>query len=174
MKKIKNKLLVTFVFVWIFPYLPLFYVPSFIQYFFAGVGGLFYYFVLFLLIIVFFFISLIKKKLVTIFIILLMLEGFFVFNPILKNLDNEIIILWNSKKNVENFTSPIVGIKYEKKCLNSLRTSCFIWGDVFSGYDSLVYSPNHNMQFFKENYYEQSEGVVNIFDDNWYEYQYIN
>jgi len=174
MKVINYKLLATFIFVWIFPYLPLFYIPSFIQCFFSGSGGFFYYLVLFLFIIIYFFIYLFKKKLITSVLILLMLGGFFVFNPILKNLDNEIIILWNSEKNVENFTSPIVGIKYEKKCLNSLRTSCFIWGDVFSGYNSLVYSPNHNMQFFKENYYEQSEGVVNIFDDNWYEYQYIN
>ncbi len=155
-ERINWKLLSLLFLMMVAPYLPLFYIPKIIQFFFS-VHIIFYIFI----IVGFVFYHIIRNffnfKIKTVIMIILLSFNFSSLVPYLEILDNHIIIWWNDKSNIENFSSPILGVIYEKNCTQNKFQFCFKYHYTLKTFDILTTDDNMsfctwNQKIYKENW----------------------
>lgn len=148
-----------------FPYLPIFWVPQFIQSFLANGGFFLYYLFLGISILV---ISIQKKsyKYLQFFIVGLFVLYF--ISPFLHHIDNKIIIWINDSLPLKNWYSPIVGVEYGGKCFAYLQRPCFTWNNTFMEFDSLVYSSE---SFLNE---EGNTEIRTLYNEHWFWYHHLD
>jgi hypothetical protein len=163
-EKIEYKKTGIFLFLLLFPYLPFFYVPSFIQIFFSNDSMVLYFLPIFFAILVFSVYFLLIKKWISATIMGFILPFFIFILPTIHYIDDKIIIWWNSGKEVSQFSSPIVGIEMRKNC--ETISVCFVKHEIFVEFLALIYNPNYNE--FKSD--DTQSNYIKNYKNGWWTY----
>ena len=154
-------------------YLPLFYIPYFIQYLFSVYEALFYLlgFIIFIVLL-----SIAAKKNVLarkVFLSFLLYILFpFFLSPTLQEINNQITMWWNQNEIPEDFSSPITGMRINREDHQPGEVQ-FVFNDSFFIYDALIYQPNHNADWDTPGRCTEAD-CIKIYNEDWYWYSHLD
>lgn len=151
-------------------YLPIFYCPEFLNnlYFNHKLAIITISLILLIVLTIFTIKRRIGLIIVGIYVIVL------VFSKPIREFENKLVILFNDRKEVSEFRTPILGYKLERPNETSSNVNdisydaLFKFNEVFGTYDALIYKKDHGltMESFEGDY-----SLYKIYNNDWWWYK---
>lgn len=153
-------------------FLPVIYAPEFLQDFFSKYGIFLHLPAMLLLFGLFVHNFTLKTaRWLSVFLVVLYVVCWF-STSLFQEANNYIIIWWNSGKKIENFSSPILGMKKNLRFKDKGRIE-FHFNGSFLVYEALVYEPDHGLD--ESDYEFQHDDVFKkVYNADWWWYNHID